>query len=576
MFERRSTTDSTQLHRAIQNRLETSNRSIMAKVLHKELVYQFPKLQKRELNRALYALQTKGVVEQRADYSWMSKKVPSAPVTTPAKPSPASKLVIDDPGLHAPQLTPEQKSIVEFEASGHLLIRGEAGSGKTTVLAARAKNVAQADLISSGSMLFLTYNVALAEYVKLLLAAQGSNASITVTTFHTWARNMHEKLTGKPGRFTGGQSGSKRNLLLDQALQENQQGKDNHLFGQHEHFWLEEISWIYGQGIATKEQYASCTRTGRGTAVQVRGDDRALVWSVFSAYDQLVKKGGNFDYDDAAGMVLRAVDSAGGVINDSQRFDHVFIDEVQDFSLSWLVVLTPIARRSLTLAGDLAQRIYRRSFSWRAAGISVSGGRSRALKGSHRTTREIMEVAIPLAKNSDLASDPDYQVPTKPVRSGPKVRRIQRSHWNDAQEDAVAEALRMSRQNPSSTVVIAAQFGKTATKIARQCNDAGIKAAVSKGSDLAMKRNGLIVTTYHQLKGLEFDHVVLIGLEDETMPKFWLQKKDESETEAEAENFLRRLIYVALTRARNSVLISGGKPFSRFFDEVPGHAIEEI
>jgi ATP-dependent exoDNAse (exonuclease V) beta subunit len=55
-----------------------------------------------------------------------------------------------------------------------------------------------------------------------------------------------------------------------------------------------------------------------------------------------------------------------------------------------------------------------------------------------------------------------------------------------------------------------------------------------------------------------------------------LQKKDESETEAEAENFLRRLIYVALTRARNSVLISGGKPFSRFFDEVPGHAIEEI
>lgn len=58
----------------------------------------------------------------------------------------------------------------------------------------------------------------------------------------------------------------------------------------------------------------------------------------------------------------------------------------------------------------------------------------------------------------------------------------------------------------------------------------------------------VFITTVHKAKGLEFDHVVIFGAVDGTYPFFM------SETEAEQLEDARKL-YVALTRARRSLLI---------------------
>jgi superfamily I DNA/RNA helicase len=91
---------------------------------------------------------------------------------------------------------------------------------------------------------------------------------------------------------------------------------------------------------------------------------------------------------------------------------------------------------------------------------------------------------------------------------------------------------------------------------------------LAKGRDISPGPGQILVTTFHQLKGLEFDHVVLTGMEDNTLPA-WYLNLETSETPEEKMNFLRRLVYVAMTRARKSCVLAGATPFSRFFDEVP-------
>ena len=124
------------------------------------------------------------------------------------------------------------------------------------------------------------------------------------------------------------------------------------------------------------------------------------MWQVFSTYNTMLARQGHYDFANPGGLVLACVQEKQGKYLDSLRFDHVFIDEVQDFDRSWLLAMAPIPRTTLTMAGDLAQRIYKRSFTWQGVGIQLPPARSRKLVGSHRTTQQIMDVAKHLVDNT--------------------------------------------------------------------------------------------------------------------------------------------------------------------------------
>lgn len=74
--------------------------------------------------------------------------------------------------------------------------------------------------------------------------------------------------------------------------------------------------------------------------------------------------------------------------------------------------------------------------------------------------------------------------------------------------------------------------------------------------------------TVHLAKGLEFDNIFLVGVNEGTMPHHRsLYLKDELEEE-------RRLMYVAMTRARKALTISFYGTASRFLNEIPPELIE--
>ncbi|MDR0880061.1 MAG: ATP-dependent helicase [Clostridioides sp.] len=77
--------------------------------------------------------------------------------------------------------------------------------------------------------------------------------------------------------------------------------------------------------------------------------------------------------------------------------------------------------------------------------------------------------------------------------------------------------------------------------------------------ELAAKRvvkdadRGVVLTTMHSAKGLEFRHVYIIGVDEKTIPYQGEKGTEMSESHVEEE---RRLFYVAITRAKESLLIS--------------------
>jgi superfamily I DNA/RNA helicase len=85
----------------------------------------------------------------------------------------------------------------------------------------------------------------------------------------------------------------------------------------------------------------------------------------------------------------------------------------------------------------------------------------------------------------------------------------------------------------------------------------------------------LSLGTMHLAKGLEFRAVAVMACDDEIIP---LQARIETVTDdsdlEEVYNTERHLLYVACTRARDHLLVSGVEPASEFLDDLrtPGHS----
>jgi superfamily I DNA/RNA helicase len=88
--------------------------------------------------------------------------------------------------------------------------------------------------------------------------------------------------------------------------------------------------------------------------------------------------------------------------------------------------------------------------------------------------------------------------------------------------------------------------------------------------DQATSRDDSVsIGTMHLAKGLEFRAVAVMGCDDEIIP---LQERieavgDDSELE-EVYNTERHLLYVACTRARDHLLVTGVEPASEFLDDL--------
>jgi superfamily I DNA/RNA helicase len=84
---------------------------------------------------------------------------------------------------------------------------------------------------------------------------------------------------------------------------------------------------------------------------------------------------------------------------------------------------------------------------------------------------------------------------------------------------------------------------------------------------------GVKLTTFHSAKGLEFDHVIVTGFSEGVLP----EREPADSVDEDLEEWLaveRRLLYVAMTRARESLILIAPSPQSRFIREMDSSLYE--
>jgi DNA helicase-2/ATP-dependent DNA helicase PcrA len=252
------------------------------------------------------------------------------------------------------------------------------------------------------------------------------------------------------------------------------------------------------------------------------------------------------DLADAA-MLIRANQLLRG---SRKQLSHLFIDEAQDLSPVELAALIGETTddRSVTLAGDTSQRLFLDNGfrDWRTVlkELGLDHVAVEPLRISYRSTREILQLARfamgPLA-------DPD---PPFAPRSGAPVE----AHRFPAAGAAVAflaDALRpLLVREPRATVAILARHPEQADRYYDGLARAEIPSLRRVRVQDFSFRPGVEVTEIRQVKGLEFDYVILV---------------DVNATSFGTDDESRHLFHIAATRAAHQLwLIVTGAPSPLF------------
>jgi DNA helicase-2/ATP-dependent DNA helicase PcrA len=461
-------------------------------------------------------------------------------------------------------LDPRQFELISRTDSGIVAIQGGAGSGKTTIGVHRMAFLAFNDRkrFSADKMLVIVGSPALRAYISEVLPALGIGG-VQVETFAEWAEHArkrafpwldapveentpsavtrykthpvmlrlfeeraHELLEDpRSRRDSRGVMALWAEVLTDQARVLDAFAKEPDPEFPVEHIrrawrWCADrcpavVDLDPGDRAERKAaDDAAPADDGEGLgadAKEIGPDDRAML-----------------DPEDDA-LLLRAYQLLRGELKKGKNpllYEHLFVDEAQDLApVNLAVLLSVVARHptrdgtlapSVTLAGDTAQRLHMdagfRDWSAVLKDLGLAGKQASGmvavepLRIAYRSTREVLVVARDIL--GPLAD------PTPPIahRSGAPVEH----HHFPSPGAAVAflaDAIRpLLAREPRATLAILARHAEQADvyyealKMAEIPNLRRIRAY-----EFAF-RSGVEVTEIRQVKGLEYDYVVLVDV----------------------------------------------------------------
>ena len=481
--------------------------------------------------------------------------------------SPAADVARRD--KHLPEiaslLDPEQFKLITAKDTGLVAIQGSAGSGKTTVGLHRIawlvfQNPA---LFRPDRILIIVFSRALSAYISKVLPALGvegvrvqelapwmkhlrrthfrnlpevysdeTPALVTRFKTHTVLLKMIEELPKRRRISSGRQSEPKvvfEELLTDKVwLLDGVERFAPGAFSEAEidriHRWCTRQSFLRDDGEGVSED---------DVPTLDREDDPILLrlWQVLKG-------------------PLRADDKTGPKGSSGQKlpleYHHVMVDEAQDLSPLELAVLIATAgqRQSVTLAGDVAQKVIEnRDFpSWTdvLGALGLGHVDVSPLQVSYRSTRQIMEVARAIL--GPLAPEEPVTAP----RDGAPVGHL-RFESAGAAATWLGPALvdLMRREALASVAVLCVDLiaAKDWYQILERSQVPYLQLIDDQDFSFAP---GVEVTDIRSSKGLEFDYVVLVGVDADAYPN---------------KSPARHLLHVGATRAAHQLwIISTGNP----------------
>ncbi len=444
----------------------------------------------------------------------------------------------------------------QFEATREdpdqpLLVLGSAGSGKTTVALHRLASLSFEDpqRFPPGRMQVVVPEPGLARLSARLLEPLGLSA-VAVKTLDKWMRERSHAAFGTPARLCEETPPLVARLKRHPALYSALRGKlrpngTTSLGGLRRELaelltdrpFLESIVREAQGGLPT----TCIEETVRHTMAQLASPDPTdAEFSGFEAADGRSLDDGGADevagtYDPEDLPILMAMRaSRGGSMGPSLA--HLVVDEAEDLSLFEIFTLGKHLgkRRSVTLAGDDAQQTFTGFAGWEVAleALGANGAARCRLQVTYRCPKPIAELAQKVLGPLAAAQ------PSLSGREGAPVGHFSfpaEAHASLFLVDAIRDLI---EREPEASVGVVARTPEAAQAFHRLLADLPEARLVTEGA--FSFEPGIDVTDVAQVKGLEFDYVIVPDASAQAYPL-----NDES----------RRLLHVAVTRASHQLWV---------------------
>ncbi|MCS2163177.1 DNA helicase IV [Scandinavium sp. H11S7] len=482
-------------------------------------------------------------------------------------------------GIESSPLNDAQaRAVVNGERS--LLVLAGAGSGKTSVLVARAGWLLTRGEAAADQILLLAFGRKAAQEMDERIRERLNTEAISAKTFHALALHILQQGSKKvPVISKLENDAAARQSLLTKCWQQQCQEKKVQAKGWRQ--WLEEeMEWsvpeedywrnpkIVRRMGSRLDRWVSLMRSHGGSQAEMIesapeeirelfGKRVKLMAPLLKAWKTALKDEGAVDF---SGLIHQAIN-----VLEKGRFispwKHILVDEFQDISPQRAALLAALRKQNsqttLFAVGDDWQAIYRFSgaqLSLTTAFTDYFGeGDNCALDTTYRFNSRIGEIA-----NRFIQQNP-HQL-SKPLNSLTTGDKKAVTLLPDDQLDALLDKL-SGFAKPEQRILIMARY--------HHLKPAALEKAATRWPKLQID-----FMTIHASKGQQADYAIVLGLQEgqDAFPAPARESVMEQALLPQPEDFPdaeeRRLLYVAMTRARQRVWLMFNKREPSVFVEV--------
>ena len=457
---------------------------------------------------------------------------------------------------------------------GPVRIVAVAGAGKTRTITRRIAYACATGAWQADAALAVTFSVKAAAQMRLRLESLGVGDQVRTSTFHAAAlhqlrRVWHEVSDGPfPKTIRNPEEVTARAMsrTLPAGGFESQECRDV----------LAEINWAKVSLVAPEDYVRVCALMHRNPP---GGLEPTRFADVYCAYEREKSARGEIDFHDMLLMVCHIMDDyddiAAGI---RAHITWLTVDEYQDISPLQHRVMTRWlgTNRNVCVVGDPAQTIY--SFAGASGYYLLNFARQFAplsadvsLATDYRSKPDIIKRANRVLAGSAYRQD---YLKLKPVPDVDVAGRVTRNVYDDDAQEAAGVVQRLRRLidhgASAGECAILTRINAQHRLVCQALRQAGLRYRIRSDSgwvsstpDLQAREHAarlealgitdslgaVTISTIHAAKGLEFDHVFIIGCSEGLLPYG-------SPTSIETIEEERRLMYVGVTRARDSLTLS--------------------
>ncbi|KYH34338.1 LexA repressor [Clostridium tepidiprofundi DSM 19306] len=492
------------------------------------------------------------------------------------------------------QLNIEQRKLIQAKPSGHVLIKGVAGSGKTTVAVHRILFLQDNYCIEEDdNILFITYNKTLVNYISHIYAnikkdadeygnfLSQNNVKPEICTIDSIMYHYFKRFKeNSKYKYNITWDNSLKNSILKQSIVELQKKySDVKLLDiVNTKFLSDEIDWIKSCNYMEFDEYQSVDRIGRMSNNKSEGPQKLMknsrtreaIFELMLLYDKKLKEKGYIDFKSMALLALHE-----GKKGIEKKYTHIIVDECQDLTRVQLEFISLLnkekAYSSILFAADTAQSIY--THAWLTKGRSFSSigfdmkGKSNTLAKNYRTTTQIAEAAYSLLEGDEnIIEDSNFVKPSLIDRQGVyPVCKVFNNESDEARFVVKTVKSELIKKFKYKDIVIIAKNRNQLTYIKSYFDKAGVPADIITRNETKFDVDSVKLLTIHSMKGLESKVVMIIGINQGVIPYFTYKSSEDAEMQ---ETMERKLLYVGMTRANELLYMTSSGAPSKFIGEI--------